>query len=206
MLSRVKALLGALVIVFALPFTAHAGLDAPKAVIESYYAQLLKAMQNAAKLGFKGRFELLRPSVEKTFNVALMAQASVGAYWDTMTSDQRSRLIDAFHDFTIANYAHSFHSYDGEKFVTSDAQEVPRRDNKDIIVNTEIVKSDGDKVAINYLLRLDSDNNYKVIDVYLDGSISQLATRRSEYTSVIREHGIDALIAAIRKKTDALAS
>ena len=204
--SRVKALLGALLIVFALPLVAKAGLDAPKAVIESYYAQLLKAMQNSAKLGYKGRFELLKPSVEKTFNVALMAQASVGSYWDKMTSDQRTRLINAFRDFTIANYAHSFHSYDGEKFITTDAQEAPRRDSKDIIVDTEIVKSDGDKVAINYLLRPDSDNNYKVIDVYLEGSISQLATRRSEYTSVIREQGVDALIAAIRKKTEALAS
>jgi phospholipid transport system substrate-binding protein len=205
MLRRVKALLAVLAIALALPLAAQAGADAPKAVIEGYYVQLLKAMQNSDKLGYKGRYELLKPSIDKTFNVALMAQASVGSYWDNMTSDQRARLVEAFRDFTIANYAHSFHSYDGEKFVTADAQEAPRKDSKDIIVNTEMVKTDGDKVAINYLLRPDSDNNYKVIDVYLEGSISQLATRRSEYTSVIREQGVDALIAAIKKKADGLA-
>ena len=206
MLRRVKALLAVLAVSLALPLAVAAGADAPKAVIESYYAQLLKAMQDSNKLGYKGRYELLKPWVDKTFNVALMAQASVGSYWDSMTSDQRTRLVDAFRDFTVANYAHNFHSYDGEKFVTEDAQEAPRRDSKDIIVNTEMVKSDGDKIAINYLLRPDGDSNYRVIDVYLDGSISQLATRRSEYTSVIREQGVDALIAAIKKKTDGLAS
>ncbi len=205
MLRRVKAFLVVLAIACALPLAAHAGADAPKAVIENYYAQLLKAMQDGPKLGYKGRYELLKPWVDKTFNVALMAQASVGSYWDSMTGDQRTRLVAAFRDFTIANYAHSFHSYDGEKFVTTDAQEAPRRDSKDIIVNTELVKSGGDKVALNYLLRPDGDNNYKVIDVYLDGSISQLATRRSEYTSVIREQGVDGLITAIKKKADGLA-
>jgi len=203
MLRRLKAVLAALAIAVLLPLAASAGPDTPKEVIESYYAQLLKAMQSGAKLGFKGRYEMLKPWVEKTFDVALMAQTSVGAYWDKMTADQQKQLIDAFRNFTIANYAHSFHAYEGEKFVTTDAKETPR---KDIIVYSAIVKSGGDKVAIDYLLRADSDHNYKVIDVFLDGSISQLATRRSEYTSLIREHGVDALIAAIRKKAEDLAS
>ncbi|MFI5022706.1 MAG: ABC transporter substrate-binding protein [Alphaproteobacteria bacterium] len=203
MLRRLKTVLAALAIAVLLPLAASAGPDTPKEVIESYYAQLLKTMQNGPKLGYKGRYELLKPWVEKTFDVALMAQTSVGAYWDKMTADQREQLIDAFRDFTVANYAHNFHGYDGEKFVTTDAKETPR---KDIIVYSAIVKADGDKVAIDYLLRADSDHNYKVIDVFLEGSISQLATRRSEYTSVIRERGVDALIAAIRKKADDLAS
>ncbi|HKO06941.1 MAG TPA: ABC transporter substrate-binding protein [Alphaproteobacteria bacterium] len=203
MLRRLKTVLAALAIAVLLPLAASAGPDTPKEVIESYYAQLLKTMQNGSKLGYKGRYELLKPWVEKTFDVALMAQTSVGAYWDKMTADQREQLIDAFRNFTVANYAHNFHGYDGEKFVTTDAKETPR---KDIIVYSAIVKADGDKVAIDYLLRADSDHNYKVIDVFLEGSISQLATRRSEYTSVIRERGVDALIAAIRKKADDLAS
>jgi len=203
MLRRLKTVLAVLAIAVLLPVAAFAGPDTPKEVIESYYAQLLKAMQNGPKLGYKGRYEMLKPWVEKTFDVALMAQASVGAFWDKMTADQRKQLIDAFRNFTIANYAHSFHSYDGEKFVTTDAKETPR---KDIIVYSAIVKADGDKVSIDYLLRAGGDNNYKVIDVFLDGSISQLATRRSEYTSVIRERGVDGLIAAIRKKADDLAS
>ena len=203
MLRRLKTVLAALAIAVLLPLAASAGPDTPKEVIESYYAQLLKTMQNGSKLGYKGRYELLKPWVEKTFDVALMAQTSVGAYWDKMTADQREQLIDAFRNFTVANYAHNFHGYDGEKFVTTDAKETPR---KDIIVYSAIVKADGDKVAIDYLLRADSDHNYKVIDVFLEGSISQLATRRSEYTSVIRERGVDGLIEAIRKKADDLAS
>ncbi|HLI12601.1 MAG TPA: ABC transporter substrate-binding protein [Alphaproteobacteria bacterium] len=181
---------------------AAAAPETPKQTIEDYYATLLKAMQNGPKLGYKGRYDLLKPAVEKTFNLTAMAQASVGAYWDSMSEPQRKALVSAFEDFTIANYAHNFDSYDGEKFVTTSAQTTPR---KDVIVYSAIVQSNGDKVSMNYLLR-ESDNQYKVIDIYLDGTISQLATRRSEYTSLIRQSGVDALIQAIHKKADQLAN
>ncbi len=161
MLQRLKALLAALAVAATLSAAAAAAPDAPKQVIESYYAQLMNAMQNGARLGYKGRYELLKPWVEKTFNVALMAQTSVGSYWDSMTAAQRTALVDAFRNFTVANYAHNFPGYEGEKFVTSGIKETPR---KDIIVYTAIVKSDGDKVPIDYLLRADGDSNYQVIE------------------------------------------
>jgi phospholipid transport system substrate-binding protein len=203
MLHRLRALSAAfLIVLLGTAGTAHAAADSPKQVIESYYATLLKAMREGPKIGFKGRFQVLKPAVEKTFNISLMAQASVGSYWDKMTDEQRTALVDAFRNFTIANYAHSFDDYGGEKFLTGDEKQTPR---KDIIVYSTLVKSDGDKVALNYLLRQDGDA-YKVIDVYLDGAISQLATRRSEYTSLIRQSGIDALIAAIKKKATDLAN
>lgn len=203
MLRRLRTALLALALAFGAGAATAADPESPKAVVEAYYAQLLKAMHGGAKLGYKGRYELLKPSVEKTFNVALMAQVSVGAFWDTMTAAQRAALIEAFRDFTIANYAHSFDDFGGEQFLTTVAKETPRRD---IVVYSTLVKSDGDKVALNYLLRRDDEAHYKVIDVFLDGSVSQLATRRSEYTSLIRQSGIDALIAAIRKKVEDLAS
>lgn len=201
--QRLKAFLAAVLVAAWLPAAVWAAAAAPKQVIESFYAELLKAMQDGPKLGYKGRYELLKPSVEKTFNIPLMAQSSVGAYWDTMTEEQRNRLVVAFRNFTIANYAHSFDDYGGEKFLTTEEKETPR---KDIIVYSMFVKPDGDKIALNYLLRADGDKNYKAIDVYLDGSISQLATRRSEYTSLIRQSGVDALIAAVTKKAEDLAN
>lgn len=203
MSRRWKALFVLLSLIVLVPVApVRAEPDSPMKVIEGYYTTLLRAMQNGPKLGYKGRYSLLTPAVEKTFNISLMAQSSVGSFWDKMTDDQRKALVSAFHDFTIANYAHSFDDFGGEKFVTTESKETPR---KDIIVYTTLVKSDGDKVALNYLLRQDGDH-YKVIDVFLDGSISQIATRRSEYTSLIRKSGVDALIEAIRKKVVDLAN
>ena len=202
MSQSLRAMLVAIALAALLPAAAPAAADTPTQIINGYYGLLLKAMKGGKTLGFKGRFDLLGPGVDSTFNIALMAQASVGAYWDTMSETQRQALVEAFREFTIANYAHNFDSYGGEQFETMSEKETPR---KDVIVYSNIVKSDGDKVAINYLLRQDG-GRYKVIDVFLDGSISQLATRRAEYTSLIRRDGVDALIQAIRQKADGLAN
>jgi phospholipid transport system substrate-binding protein len=203
MSHRAAWLVAFALLAFAVPATPlRAAADTPKHVVEGYYATLLETMRNGPKLGYKGRYDLLSPAVDKAFNVVVMAQQSVGSFWDQMTEDQRTALVTAFRAFTIANYAHSFDDYSGEQFLTTDEKETPR---KDVIVYTTLVKSDGDKVILNYLLRQDGDS-YKIIDIFLDGSISQLATRRSEYTSIIRQGGVDALIAAIRKKAADLAS
>ena len=70
-----------------------------------------------------------------------------------------------------------------------------------MIVQTRIVKSNGEPVHINYLMR---DN--KIADVYLNGTISELATRRSEFASILRTRGINGLIAMLNTKADALSA
>jgi phospholipid transport system substrate-binding protein len=201
MLSRLRVFAAAIALAVLVPSGAVlAAPDTPKQVIEEFYATLLQAMHDGPKLGYAGRYQLLAPAVGRTFDVARMARSSVGSYWDTMTPAQRDALVEAFRSFTIANYAHAFDDFGGEKFITGEEKETPR---KDVIVYTTLVKSDGGKVALNYLLRPD-DGRPKVIDVYLDGAISQLAVRRSEYTSIIREKNVDALIAAIKNKAQEL--
>jgi phospholipid transport system substrate-binding protein len=58
-------------------------------------------------------------------------------------------------------------------------------------------------VHINYLLRSDGAG-WRIADVYLNGTISELATRRSEFGSILRAQGIDGLIVALNAKADTL--
>ncbi len=202
MLHRLKALVAALLLTGLLPAFADAAVEDAKQVVQSYYSTLLGVMHKGKELGYKGRYDTLKPAVDKSFDLALMAQTTVGGFWDSMSPEQRTQLVEAFEDFTVANYAHNFDDYGGEKFETYQAQETPR---KDVVVDSAIVKSDGDKVKLDYLLRAEGDG-YKIIDVFVDGAISELATRRSEYTSVIRRDGVDALIKLIREKAGELAA
>jgi phospholipid transport system substrate-binding protein len=43
-----------------------------------------------------------------------------------------------------------------------------------------------------------------ISDIYLDGAISEVATRRSEFAAVLKKEGIDGLIAALNSKADIL--
>jgi phospholipid transport system substrate-binding protein len=60
-------------------------------------------------------------------------------------------------------------------------------------------------VSINYVLH-DNDIGWQIRDAYLSGAISELATRRSEFSAILRTSGIDALIASLNKKADDLQS
>jgi phospholipid transport system substrate-binding protein len=54
-------------------------------------------------------------------------------------------------------------------------------------------------VTVNYLMH-DNGGAWQIADVYLDGTISELATRRSEFASILRTGGINGLIDTLNTK------
>ena len=69
-----------------------------------------------------------------------------------------------------------------------------------MLVRNRIVKSDGEAVAINYLARPVGNDGWRLVDTLLDAKYSELATRRSEYSSIVKNQGIDALIRTLNDK------
>ena len=46
----------------------------------------------------------------------------------------------------------------------------------------------------------ETDSGWKIIDIYLNGTVSELSLRRSEYSSTVKREGFETLIAAVQKK------
>ena len=91
---------------------------------------------------------------------------------------------------TIAQYASNFSSYSGQSFAID--PNVSAR-GSDRLVRTTLKNPKGSPVAISYRLR-QSGGAWKIIDVFYRNSISQLATRRSDFASVLQSGGARALI------------
>ena len=72
-----------------------------------------------------------------------------------------------------------------------------------VMVRSEIIKANGEPVKIDYLMRRNGEG-WLISDIYLDGAISEVATRRSEFAAILRNEGIDGLIAALNRKADML--
>ena len=51
---------------------------------------------------------------------------------------------------------------------------------------------------------LANGGSWQIADVYLDGTISQLATQRSEFHSILQREGVNGLITALDRKVDLL--
>jgi phospholipid transport system substrate-binding protein len=165
--------------------------------VRSFYSTLLDTMRSGAQLGAKGRYARLTPVVQQSFDIPFMTRLAVGPQWNSLTPAQQSQVTEAFEHYVAAVYAERFDSYAGEKLTVTGETASPAG----TIITSLIVKSDGEPVHINYLMR---DN--KIADVYLNGTISELATRRSEFGSILQAQGINGLITALNNKTAALAS
>lgn len=170
------------------------------AVIKNFYAQLTDVMKQGDQLGYSGRFKKLQPIVQSSYDMPYMTRVAVGMVWSKATPNEQKQLIEAFSDFSTANYAHNFAKFNGEEFIVTD--EKPIKDG--VIVETKLTPKDHDPVTLNYLMHKDDKGTWRIADVYLDGSISELATRRSEFSSIANRDGIPALVNSLGEKSKSM--
>src|SRR6516165_2050378 len=171
----------------------------PQSNVRGFYDTLLSTMKNAPTLGQSGRYARLAPVVDRVFDVPSMTRLAIGPTWATLPAAQQQQLTEAFRHYIAATYADRFDNYSGEQLqVTGE-----RPYNADVIVETKIVKSNGEATTLNYLMR-QNQGSWQISDVHLDGSISQVAVQRSEFNSILRREGVDGLVMALNRKVDLL--
>ena len=189
----------AVAVLFQAPAFADSS-DPAASRITSFYGSLLDTMKQAKQLGVKGRYDKLSSVLAKTYDLPSMSKLAVGPSWSALTPQQQSAIVNAFTRMTIATYASRFDGFSGEQFQILETSD---RTNGDKIVKTQIVKSDGGTVPLNYLMRK-SGADWKIVDIYLDGTISELANRRAEFGAILKSGGPDALVVSLTKQGDKL--
>ncbi|MFP8878980.1 MAG: ABC transporter substrate-binding protein [Myxococcota bacterium] len=174
----------------------------PGEIVDSLHSELLDVMKEAETLGYQGRYSRLVPVLNELFDIPFMAKKSVGRYWKTVDEQGRARLLATFGRFTVANYAGRFSDYSDQYFETL---KVVESTHGTFLVHSKLVTPNGETVQLNYRLR-PVDDGWRIIDVYLNGTVSELALRRSEYSSLIQREGFDALLTALDERISALES
>jgi len=177
---------------------ADAPADPAAGQIEQFYAALIDTMKNGRELGIQGRYRQLAPVAEDTFDLGAMTRLTVGPAWSTMSETDHKAVTDAFGRLMLSNYAKNFKSFGGEQFVVDP---MVKMRNEDKIVESKLVRSGGrSTVPFNYRMHLVGDK-WKVIDVYLNGYVSQVALRRADFSSTVASSGASGLV----KKIDDIA-
>ena len=108
-------------------------------------------------------------------------------------------MTESFWRYISAVYADRFDSYAGQKLEVTGEQAGP----SGVLVKSQIIKANGEPVKVDYVMRHAGDS-WLISDIYLDSAISEVATRRSEFATILRNDGIDGLIAALNRKADVL--
>lgn len=173
-------------------------LDPAARPIAKFDDTLIGCMRDAKQLGVSGRYDKLRPVIERTFDMPEMTGAAIGQSFATLPSTEQQALVESFTRMTAATYAHEFNDYNGQSFSLDDKVAV-RGDRK--LVQTTLV-SPGDKShAFAYVMhRVGRD--WKVVDILLDGYVSQIATKRSDFSATVGSAGPEGL----RAKLDSIST
>ncbi len=166
--------------------------------IEAYYQQLMPTLRAAGQLSVQERDRRFAPAITSAFDIGTMTRLATGPSWSKFSGAQQAAVREAFARFLVADYAHQVTDYSGESFVV-DPQTSPASGGGEI-VRTKLLQPGGRTVQINYLVR-----GGRVIDVYLNGTISDLATRRDEFASILAGGGgAEALVKTLRERTASL--
>ena len=170
--------------------------SSPIPTVEAFHAGLLEIMKQAKTIGFQGRVEKLEPLMGRTFDLDFMASKTVGRHWATLSDADKKRWAATFTRFTTANYAGRFTGFTGEQFITLGVEDAAQ-DTR--LVRTKIVVPNEEDVELNYRV-IQRNGTWKVIDVFLNGKVSELALRRSEYASALKRDGFEQLVSSVETK------
>lgn len=168
-----------------------------RTVVEKFQSELIDVMKNGKKLGYTGRYDKLYEPVSNSHDLIKIARIVVGKEWEKLSSEQQEKLVDVFSKLSVASYAHNFKDYSGEKF-TFDSEEETARGG--VVVHSHLTIPDDKPVKFDYMLKEKGDS-WRIINIIANG-VSDLALKRSEYTTILQREGFDALITKINEKIE----
>lgn len=196
--SPFKNFFAALVVALIWPTVAMAANDEPKTarqVVETFQNNLLGVMKQGEQLGYQGRYDKLYGPVTTTHDLTKIARIVIGKDWKKLSEEQKQQMIDVFTRLSVSSYAYNFKDFSGESFRFESEEETARGG---MIVRSLLVIPDDKDVKFDYMLKKNGDS-WRIINIIANG-VSDLALKRSEYSSVMKREGFDALIAKLSDK------
>jgi phospholipid transport system substrate-binding protein len=124
------------------------------------------------------------------FDTEYSARLVLGQTWRTATPEQRKRFVDAFYHSLLRNYGSALVDFSADRFVILPYKGDPN--DTMATVRTEVKRSTGDKVPVNFSLRK-VDGVWKAWDVVIEG-ISYVKSFRTDFGSEIQQKGLDEVI------------
>lgn len=135
-----------------------------------------------------------RSLLNESFDMNTIGRFSLGNYWNKATPAQQQEYLKLFNNMIVKVYAKRFSDYKGQQFEVKSA----RPENKDTMVTSFIVPTDGPQVQVDWRVR-NKGGSYKVVDIIVEG-VSMSQTQRADFASVIQRGGgkVDVLLQHLR--------
>ena len=131
-----------------------------------------------------------------------MSRLVLGRYWRTASSRLQASFTAQFTRLLVRSYSAAIREA-GEWEMRFLPIRRKSEDNR-FVVPSEIVRSGAQPVAVDYHMHL-KDGRWLAYDLKIEG-VSLVTNYRSSFARIIRQRGIDGLIAELQAKTEAAAA
>ena len=151
---------------------------------------------NFSEESFKEKFLILDEIIAELYNSKKMIRFIYGRKWKDLDEETKNKLGLTFQKYISFNYVKRFNNIQNLEFEFLGFEEIS--ENK-ILVKTYLRPSVKKKINLDYMISKEEDN-WKIFDVLLNSSISEIATKKSEFNSIIINQGATGLIKIITDK------
>ena len=168
----------------------------PQELIESAATRLLQALdadREAARKDPKRVQKMVDEILLPSFDTDYSARLVLGRHWRGATPEQRKQFVDAFYQSLLRNYGSALAEFTADRLVM-----LPFRGDLatgQATVRTEVKRSDGTRVPVNYTLRA-TPSGWKAWDVTIEG-ISYVRNFRNDVGTEVDQQGLAAVIARL---------
>jgi phospholipid transport system substrate-binding protein len=124
------------------------------------------------------------------FDTETSARVVLGQFWRSATPEQRQRFINAFYHSLLGNYGDALVEFTPDRLKIFPSRVEPGATSA--TVRTEVRRRNGDRVSVNYSMRM-TPQGWKAWDVVIDG-ISYVKSYREDFGAQIQEQGLETVI------------
>ena len=189
-INRTKSAIAAVLVNLTVFLSICADEPTPSEKIDHFHNTLMDVMGMPDDL--ETRLTKLTPEIAALFDIKTISRISLGRTWRTLSPTNQETFMELLKELITTTYAARFDTYNGQKFRNISSQ--PARNG--IMVKTEIERSNGERIQLDYYFR-----DAFAYNVVADG-VSDLSLRRADYNAIIKKEGFDSLLSHIEKNIE----
>lgn len=142
-------------------------------------------------------YELVDQYILPHFNFMKMSRSVLGKHWLKASPGQQTNFAEAFQVLLVRTYAVALLNYSNQAIEYLPFRMTP--DAKMAVVKTRVSDGASPPLPVDYLLQVEEDGNWKVVDVKIDG-ISLVSNYRTSFSEQVRREGLDGLIQQLKTR------
>ena len=136
---------------------------------------------------------LIDDVVKNSYDLEKMGKIIIGVDWKQMDTKSKKEFINVFKRFISVNYFRRFNKINELDFEHQTVKVIGEK----FKLARVILTADNEKLKMDYLLGFKNEK-WKIFDVLIDGSISEVATKKSDFKKIIKEEGVSGLVKNLR--------